>query len=229
MALLKQGEGTGQSCVAIIDGSDKPFFLSFASFRGNSGRIKCLQRLQEGTRLHILPLESEEEGVELTAQDILDSREKREAQVTRRESGARYVLRIIDHQSSHLQKQVRSGSLGHSELSLDVSHAGPVTTLTAEGELVINTAARLADLMKSLSREHKKILVDLSGITMLASIGIGMLVDGFQGVQKNGAKSVLLIDPTNPIMTVFGSTRLMDVIPTYTARDEAVAALIMGD
>ena len=73
--------------------------------------------------------------------------------------------------------------------------------------------------------ERPKVLVDLSGVDFLASIGIRLLVTNAKSMQSRKGKMVLL----NPMPDVMGELEMTDIpaiIPVYSQLESAEAVLL---
>lgn len=229
MALLQQGEGVDQLCICISPEVLRPFYLTIASLHGKKGTVRSLEEFREGFQFHMLPLESGERAEGMDADAIQAHKQTIEASIVRRDSPTHYTIRVLDPKASRLRERIRTSSKGDSTSKLEVTEAGPITTISVSGELGITSAAQLSDKIGIVSRKTGLIIVDISNVTSLASVGIGMIMDGFKSVRRNGAKGALLLDPQSPIIAILAMTRLTEIIPTFTARDEAVAMLLTGD
>lgn len=74
------------------------------------------------------------------------------------------------------------------ENKLDSTHA----TLTLNGVVNIHTATQLRQHLKSLlDHQHKKVCVDLGGVSFIDSAGIATLVEGLQWSRGDGRRFVL--------------------------------------
>lgn len=228
MALLQQGDDVNQFCVCVNPDTKASYYISIVSLHGNLAKVKCVDSVTEGDRIVLLPLEPGESSCGLSQAAILAHKQAVEGQVTRREGTTRYSVRLNDLQESHKSGKIRGGG-GASQLSLEVSEAGPVTTVAVAGALDMLQSVRLSDTLKTVTREKRLILLDITELTMLTSIGVGMIVDGYKNAHQNGATIALLLDPQSPIVAVLGSTRLTTIIPTFTDRGEAVAMLFSAE
>ena len=77
------------------------------------------------------------------------------------------------------------------------------------------------------SSEKAGVVVDLSSVPFLASIGIGMLISSAKAVQNRGGKMVLL----NPVPMVADLLTMMginEIIPIFDDLDAACAGLLAG-
>ena len=72
-----------------------------------------------------------------------------------------------------------------------------------------------------LAQGKKNIVVDLSGITILNSSGMGILISGYSKVNNNGGV-LKLANITNKIQGLLSITKLNSIFEIYNSTDEAV-------
>jgi anti-sigma B factor antagonist len=77
------------------------------------------------------------------------------------------------------------------------------------------------------SGDHARVLVDLSEVEFLASIGIRMLVTTAKAVVNRGGKLVLL-NPNENVMNVLQMTGVPDILPVHRERNAAIAGLSLN-
>jgi anti-anti-sigma factor len=82
-----------------------------------------------------------------------------------------------------------------------------------QDRFVFNTTAR-----------HKATLVDISQVTFIASLGMGMLISAAKALQRQGVKMVLLA-PTSMIQHALQTAGIDHVIPIAQAEEEALQLL----
>lgn len=75
---------------------------------------------------------------------------------------------------------------------------------------------------KLVASGTKQLVVDLSGITLINSSGLGMLVGGLTTMRKNGGMMRFAAIPQN-VMSLLEMTRLSTVFDMYPSVDDAVA------
>jgi anti-anti-sigma factor len=75
------------------------------------------------------------------------------------------------------------------------------------------------------SGDKVRVIVDLSGVDFLASIGIGLLVLTAKSVANRGGKMVLL-SPTLEVQSVLEITGIPAIIPAYAHLESAEAVLL---
>ena len=74
------------------------------------------------------------------------------------------------------------------------------------------------------SGDGVKVLVDLSGVDFMASIGIRMLITTARTVASRGGKLVLL-NPNENVLDVLQMTGVPDIIPVHSEESAALAEL----
>lgn len=75
------------------------------------------------------------------------------------------------------------------------------------------------------SGENARVLVDLSGVDFLASIGIRLLVSNAKSLLSRNGRMVLL-NPTLSVREVLDLTGIPDIIPMYDQLESAEAVLL---
>ena len=68
-------------------------------------------------------------------------------------------------------------------------------------------------------------VVDLSNVTFIASLGIRMLLTTARGLANRGAKFAMF-GATAPVLEIFETTALSDIIPILTTEADAIAEVI---
>ena len=68
---------------------------------------------------------------------------------------------------------------------------------------------------------QRRVLVDLAGVSFLASIGIRSIISTAKAVQQRGGKMVLLVANDSTVQKTLEITGIPDLIPMYTDAAEA--------
>jgi len=76
----------------------------------------------------------------------------------------------------------------------------------------------------SVASAGKSAIVDLSGVSFLASMGIRMLISSARALHLKGAK-IVLYGPTESVLSVLNHVALDQIIPIVPSEMEAVARL----
>src|SRR5215467_13339692 len=67
-----------------------------------------------------------------------------------------------------------------------------ITKVSLSGRLDIEGALKIDSQFNKIAEENKNVLVDLSEVTFMASLGVRTLVNGATATVKSGGKMVLL-------------------------------------
>jgi anti-sigma B factor antagonist len=113
-------------------------------------------------------------------------------------------------------------TIDHQELSDDIR------LVKLDGRLDIAGTESVSTRYTALTGANgKRIIVDLTGVSFLGSIGIRMLLSGAKANQQRGGRTVLLIagnDSVARTLDVAGMTALMPVFATVEEAKTAILA-----
>jgi len=101
---------------------------------------------------------------------------------------------------------------------------GEVTRVILDGRLDIQGAAAIDLKMNVLAGSSKLLLVDMTNVSFIGSMGLRSLVLPAQAVKRRGGKMVLL-NPIPMVEEVLKASNIGEIIPIYYELDAAVAAL----
>jgi anti-sigma B factor antagonist len=87
-----------------------------------------------------------------------------------------------------------------------------ITKVSLSGRLDIDGALKIDSEFNKIAEEKKNVLVDLSEVTFLASLGIRTLITGAKATANNGGRMVLL-NPQPNVEKVLRTSRVDTVIP----------------
>jgi len=94
------------------------------------------------------------------------------------------------------------------------------------GELEMHSAPHLRqELLQACEGSEPRVLVDLSGLSFIDSTGIGVLVGALKRARENGG-SLVLVCASERIRRVFEITGLLQALPLYASKPEALEALV---
>jgi anti-sigma B factor antagonist len=93
-----------------------------------------------------------------------------------------------------------------------------------QGDLDVLVAAQLRDVLAEACDNHRHVVLDLSGVRLVDSTGLSLLVRTHQTVKRNGGK-VCLAAPSRFLQTVLRTMRLHPVFPQFPTADAALAWL----
>lgn len=101
---------------------------------------------------------------------------------------------------------------------------GGITRVLLDGRLDIQGAAAIDLRMNVLAGSSKFLLVDLSNVSFLGSMGLRSIVLPAQALQRRGGKMALL-NPAPMVEEVLKASSIDQIIPIFHDLDSAVAAL----
>jgi len=110
---------------------------------------------------------------------------------------------------------------------MSISHedVGDVRTITIIGRLDVDGANSVSEKLVELAQQAKKgVVVDLSSLKFLASIGIRALITSAKAVKARNGKMVLVVDAGSTVMMSIKATGLDQIVPVFDDADEAAKA-----
>jgi anti-anti-sigma factor len=111
-------------------------------------------------------------------------------------------------------------------MKLDVADMeNGITKVSLSGRLDIEGALKVDDEFKKITEEKKNLVVDLSEVTFIASLGIRTLIIGAKVTANNGGKMVLL-NPQPHVEKVLRTTHVDTVMPII--HDLTAVAAVFG-
>ena len=105
-----------------------------------------------------------------------------------------------------------------------VDDAGPTAKVVLNGKLDISGADKIALPLATLSGGKSGILLDMAGVTFLASIGIRHLVAASKALARRGGRLVLL-NPNAMVTDVLTTSGVVELMAIARSDAEAEAAL----
>jgi len=100
-----------------------------------------------------------------------------------------------------------------------------ITKVSLSGRLDVQSALEIDDEFTKIAKENKNLLVDLSDVTFIASLGIRTLVVGAKATSNNGGKMVLL-NPQPNVEQVLRTSHIDTIMPI--THDSATVAEMFG-
>jgi|SRR5919109_2562089 anti-anti-sigma factor len=80
------------------------------------------------------------------------------------------------------------------------------------------------EFVRKCDGENVQVIVDLSKVNYLSSIGIPMLINTAKSVTSRGGK-MLLLNPQQNVAEVLDIVGIQQIIPIYTDLEDAIAGL----
>ncbi len=103
------------------------------------------------------------------------------------------------------------------------SKADQPTIVRMTGKLDLLSAAEVKEsLAKSVAEGHRRMVVDLAGVTFIDSSGLGALIGGLKAARLAGG-DLRLARPADQARVILELTTLDRVLRPYTTLEEALA------
>ena len=108
-------------------------------------------------------------------------------------------------------------------MQITISDLGDSTKkVTLVGKLDIAGAAEIETPMSVVAGTRGNVMVDMTGVDFIASIGIRHLVIAAKAIAR-GAGKLVLLDPTPMVTEVLAMAGLQQILPIARSEDEARA------
>jgi anti-sigma B factor antagonist len=98
--------------------------------------------------------------------------------------------------------------------------AGPIAKVCLVGKIDIAGAEVIAMPIATLAGSRRGLIVDLSGVTLISSIGIRHLVSAAKTLCRKGGKLVV-VNPNDHVKDVLVTTGVDDLMPIVATDSEA--------
>ena len=110
-------------------------------------------------------------------------------------------------------------------MDMDVQEIdGDVTNVVLRGRLDTAGAGAIDLKFNVVAGAKRAVIVDLSGVDFLASLGIRLLVIGAKAVKNKGGKLVILSPDAN-VLGVLKTSGVDQMMPILFDRNDAIAAV----
>jgi anti-anti-sigma factor len=109
-------------------------------------------------------------------------------------------------------------------MEMVVEDAAGVTNVVLRGRLDTAGADSIDLKFNAIAGSKRAIVVDLSGVTLLTSLGIRVLLLGARAVKSKGGKLVILAPDAN-IRSVLQTAKTDTLVPVFDDRSAATAAV----
>ncbi len=112
-------------------------------------------------------------------------------------------------------------------MEISCEDIGPnLRRITLSGRLDILGTDRIApDFAAYCTEEKRNIIVDFTGVTFLASIGIRALISNAKALHKLGGRMALVVGDNTSVARTLDATGIDVLLQTYKSVDEAASAL----
>jgi len=111
-------------------------------------------------------------------------------------------------------------------MSISYADAGDLRTIEITGRLDVEGTGSVASQLVELTEAPRKgVIVDLSSLKFLASIGIRALIQSAKAVKARGGKMALVVDTDSTVMMSIKATGIDQFVPVFDSPDDAAAAI----
>jgi anti-sigma B factor antagonist len=97
-------------------------------------------------------------------------------------------------------------------MQIVIDDAGTTATVVLTGRLDISGAEVVALPLATLSGSKDSLVIDMAGVTFLASMGLRHLVSASKAVRRRNG-SLVLLNPTASVVEVIEVSHLTDLLP----------------
>ena len=110
-------------------------------------------------------------------------------------------------------------------MSITYADTGELRKIVISGRLDVDGTNSVAAQLVELAQAPKKgIVVDLSALKFLASIGIRALISSAKEVKARGGKMVLVVNAGSPVMMSLKATGVDQFVPVFGSATDAEKA-----
>jgi anti-sigma B factor antagonist len=109
-------------------------------------------------------------------------------------------------------------------MDMKVEELDGVTNIVLNGRLDIAGAGAIDQQFNDVASSKRALVVDLSGVSFLASLGIRVLVMGAKAVRANGGR-IALLSPEASVTNVLRGAGIDQIIPVVADRSSALATV----
>lgn len=109
-------------------------------------------------------------------------------------------------------------------MAISIGTAGPHGLVRPEGELDVGTAAQLREAVNAALDGHGTLVVDLSAVTFLDSVTLGVLIGAYNRTREAGG-GLAVVCADEHVRRIFRITALDTVFSLYDSVEAAAAAL----
>ncbi len=110
-------------------------------------------------------------------------------------------------------------------LTIGIHYAGTIASLDLKGKFIKGQGGHQLQMLvdKVLSAGTTKILLNLTEVPIIDSMGIGEIVRAFKKVKESGG-TLKLVGVTDRVYGALKITQLLDLIESFDSEEEAVAS-----
>ncbi len=114
-------------------------------------------------------------------------------------------------------------------MKLDLRENGNVNVLVLSGQLTIGAEGQLSEAIDTLlASDRSSILLDLTRVSYMDSVGIGELVSNYRTVKRLGG-ALKILEPTKKVRVSLLVTHLLPILEVFDDAETAVASFVSAD
>ena len=114
-------------------------------------------------------------------------------------------------------------------MQLDLLENGNVNVLVLSGQLTIGAEGQLSEAIDTLlESDRTSILLDLTRVSYMDSVGIGELVSSYRTVKRLGG-ALKILGPTKKVRDSLSLTQLLPILEVFDDEETAVASFAAAD
>jgi stage II sporulation protein AA (anti-sigma F factor antagonist) len=112
-------------------------------------------------------------------------------------------------------------------LDLTKIEEGPRVVIALQGVANLRSTGDLKRMLAEATEDHqvRQVVLDMSGVEMLDSAVLGILLAHHQKLQRRGSELVLL-SPSEEMSDLLAMTDLEQLIPVYTSREDIPSSIV---
>ena len=112
-------------------------------------------------------------------------------------------------------------------MSISYNDSGDLRTIAVSGRLDVEGTDSVADKLAELVKAARKgVVVDLSALKFLASIGIRPLILAAKELKARGGRMVLVVDSDSTVMMSIKATGIDQLMPVFDDSSDAERAAV---
>jgi len=97
--------------------------------------------------------------------------------------------------------------------------------VSVHGQVHLLEAKELEQRLAAILQDGRpNIILDMTDVNFIASDGLGVLIK-IRGDARRAGGNLRIVEPPEPVLGVFRTTRLTKLFDIYASREEAVAAI----
>ena len=211
--------------ICLEESSKNVFFASMENIDGLVATLRSSTAVERGAMVYLTPVPKDWDGERPTPDRLMNSPNLKCGLVSRVVRGT-FFLRLLSDEAQHVRKQIRDGTVGLDDLTVDVSDIGAITTLRVKGGLGLSSVTRLQAALANLKPAQLLVLLDLTDMTVTADTAVGRLFQFIQDSEKDERTICVLSRPNSRFIEILAKRDSEEMISIHTKRDMAVASLL---